>query len=252
MAHSQVGEAMLLLRTATQDLVTETDIKDTDIRTAAVTHHHTADIEMVSRLPRLWKSADRLGEEEMIALIQDYRLGLHQQQTSSLSTMTEEDPIVLMDTALDRGTWSVITRLLEAEVVRQVSIHISPAMDLAVDDLREMTDHLEMTAAEEMIEMTDDMIGIEIEIEIEIGWITGMIAAAARELAVGAEVPFESVIGIGIGFVSENPWIGSGTESVIIGISIADENQDLGCYIQGLANGLNGQWLHMASLGGLL
>lgn len=83
--------------------------------------------------------------------------------------------------------------LLEAEVVRRVSILISPAMGLAVGDLLEMTDHPEMidretTAAEEMIEMTGDMTEIEIATESEIGWITGMIEAAARGREVGAEV----------------------------------------------------------------
>jgi hypothetical protein len=110
-----------------------------------------------------------------------------------------------------------------------MSIPIFLAMDLIVDDHRGMTDHLEMTVhvtivEDEMIEMIDDMIGTEIETEI--GWTT-MTAVAAREHAVGAGVQFENVRGIGIGFVSVSPWIGSAIESVIIVISIADEKISL-------------------------
>jgi hypothetical protein len=50
-----------------------------------------------------------------------------------------------------------------------------------------------------------------------------MIAVAALEPIVGAEAQFESVIGIGIGSVSGSRWIGSGIESVIIAIFIADK-----------------------------
>lgn len=112
-----------------------------------------------------------------------------------------------------------------------MSILIYLAMGQVVGDLHEKTDHREMTVhgttdAEEMTEMIDAMTEIETETGIETGWTTVMIAAAAREHAVGAEVQFESVIGTGIGFVSGSLWIGieSGTENVIIAISIADES----------------------------
>lgn len=110
-----------------------------------------------------------------------------------------------------------------------MSIPIFLAMDPIVDDHRGMTEHLEMTVHEtivedEMTEMIDDM--IETEIETEIGW-TMMTAVAAREHAVGAGVQSESVIGIEIGFVSVSPWIGNVIESVIIAISIADEKISL-------------------------
>ena len=61
----------------------------------------------------------------------------------------------------------------------------------------------------------------ETETEIGTGWTTAMIALAAPELAVEAEVRFASVIENGSG--SEMPQREKETASVTIGTSIADE-----------------------------
>lgn len=101
MAHSQVGEAnQQEQETATQDLVTEMDIRDIDIRTATATLL-TAVIGMEFRLHRLWKNDDRHGDEGMIVLIRDYRLDLLRLQISLLPMMVA-DLIALMAIALDQ------------------------------------------------------------------------------------------------------------------------------------------------------
>jgi hypothetical protein len=126
---------------------------------------------MVSLLRRPWKNADRPGDEEMIAQIRDYHHDLLLQQTSPLSPTMVGDRIALMAIALALEIWNVIVHLLEAEVVRRTLIPISPAMGPIVDDLHGMTDHLEMTVhetivEEEMIEMIADMIETETVIGI--------------------------------------------------------------------------------------
>ena len=87
---------------ATQDSETETDIKDTGIRTAVATPSLMATIEMVFHPLRLWKSAGQLGDE-MIARILDYHPDLLRRRTSLLTRMMVDDLIVLMAIALVLG-----------------------------------------------------------------------------------------------------------------------------------------------------
>lgn len=92
---------MLLPRTATPDLATEMDIKDTGTKMAVATLL-TVVTEMAYRLLLPWRNADLLGEE-MTVLIRDYHHDPQRRQILRHCPMMGEDLTARTDTARVRG-----------------------------------------------------------------------------------------------------------------------------------------------------